>query len=459
MKLFLLLLALGLLAALFACVAATESLSSPPPQALPDARRSKGDLNRGTGSPSVTPPSPLRYTLTPEKRSRAIAYSRAQTILYFAGVALSLGIYFLLWRGKVAVVIRDGARRVSRRHFVQCLVFVPFFFAAVGALALPLDYYSGFVLEHRFDLSNQTFWSWLGDWGKNLALTVLLGIFVIWVFYWVMRRRPRRWWLYSWLTTIPLTLGLMWVEPYVVEPLFYRFTPLNKTQAALTSRIQAMLAHAGLEIPASRIFEMDASTKTKTLNAYVSGLGASQRVVVWDNTLGRMSEDETLLVLGHEAGHYVLDHALKEFLLIELVVLALFFLGSVAVERLVERMGVKTLLEGVADLASLPVVLFVFTVLAFLSSPIFCGISRHFEHQADQFGLEVAYGVVPDPNGAEARSLQVLGEEDLADPDPNPFIKFWLYTHPPLDDRIRFAVSYKPWAEGEPLKLIHPQGP
>ena len=82
------------------------------------------------------------------------------------------------------------------------------------------------------------------------------------------------------------------------------------------------------------------------------------------------------------------------------------------------------------------------------------GISRYFEHQADQFGLEVAYGIVPDPNAAEVHAFQILGEEDLADPDPSPFIKFWLYTHPPLDDRIRFAATYKPWAEGKPLKLL-----
>jgi Zn-dependent protease with chaperone function len=97
----------------------------------------------------------------------------------------------------------------------------------------------------------------------------------------------------------------------------------------------------------------------------------------------------------------------------------------------------------------------VLTVLVFLASPIINGISRHYEHQADQFGLEVAYGVVADPNGAEVRAFQILGEEDLADPDPNPFIKFWLYSHPALDERIGFAATYKPWAEGKPLEFVH----
>jgi Zn-dependent protease with chaperone function len=108
----------------------------------------------------------------------------------------------------------------------------------------------------------------------------------------------------------------------------------------------------------------------------------------------------------------------------------------------------------VEDLASLPLVLIVFTLLVLLSDPLVNGISRYYEHQADQFGLEVAYGIVPDPNAAEAHAMQILGDVDLSDPDPNPFIRFWLYTHPPLDERIRFAATYKPWAEGKPLELI-----
>jgi Zn-dependent protease with chaperone function len=110
--------------------------------------------------------------------------------------------------------------------------------------------------------------------------------------------------------------------------------------------------------------------------------------------------------------------------------------------------------DGVGDLASLPIVLLVLTVLVFVASPALNGISRHYEHQADQFGLEVAYGIVADPNTADVQSFQILGEEDLEDPDPNPFVRFWLYTHPPLEERIRFAASYRPWAEGKAPEFV-----
>ncbi|HMD84688.1 MAG TPA: M48 family metallopeptidase [Terriglobia bacterium] len=402
----------------------------------------------------ASPPPPTTYTLTPERRAKAIAYSRSLYILYFLGTLVSIGIYLLLWRARIAVTFRNWARKISRRDFVQCLIFVPLFVAAATLLNLPLDFYSGYVLEHRFGLATQGLASWLGDWGKSLAIGAVIGVIVAWIFYAVVRRSPRRWWFYFWLASIPLVLAFILIEPYAIEPLFYKFTPLQKTQPALVERIEAMLKHAGLSIPRARIFEMDASSRTKAVDAYVSGLGASKRVVVWDTTLKKMGPDELLLVLGHETGHYALYHIPKEFALDEAVALLFFFLGFFAVNWLVERAGPLAGVEGIGDLASLPLVLIVLTALVFLSDPAVNGISRYFEHQADQFGLEVAYGVVPDPNAAEVRAFQILGDEDLADPEPSPFIKFWLYTHPPLDDRIRFAATYKPWAEGKPLDLL-----
>jgi Zn-dependent protease with chaperone function len=399
---------------------------------------------------------PQGYELSPQKGARAVAYSRTQYVLYFSGVSLALLIYFLLWRTEIAVAFRTWARRQSSRHFVQCLVFVPLFFLTVRLLLFPFDYYSDFAVEHRFGLMSQGFGSWIADWAKSLVLFIIVGTLMVWIFYVILRRSPRRWWLYFWAVTIPITLFLMFIEPFIVEPLFYKFTPLDATRPALVTRIEDMLHHAGLEIPRSRILEMNASSKTNTINAYVSGLGASKRVVVWDTTLKKLSDDETLLVLGHETGHYVLHHIIKEFVLIELVALAFIALGFVAVRWVIRRFGARTGVEGEGDLASLPVMLLVLTALTFFSSPVVNAISRHYEHQADQFALEVTYGVVADPNAAEARAFQILGEQDLADPDPNPFIVFWLYSHPPLGRRIRFALNYKPWTKGKPLQFVHP---
>lgn len=402
----------------------------------------------------VQPLPPSRYTLTPEQRAKAIAYSRARYILYFAGVAWSLGVCLFLWLSRLAGVFRNWARRLSDRSFFQCLIFVPLLALVATLMQFPLDYYSGFVLEHRFNLSTQGFASWLGDWGKDYAVTVVVGVFLIWILYGIIRRSARRWWIYFWLATIPFATLMIFLEPLVIDPLFFKFTPLEKTQPALTARIEQMVRHAGLEIPASRIFEMNASEKTRTIDAYVTGVGPSQRVVVWDTTLRKLSSDETLLVLGHEMGHYALRHIPKQFALIELMVLGLLLIGFRLAGEAVRRWGKPTAVEGVGDLASLPLLVAIAVTLEFLATPAVCAISRHYEHQADLYGLEVAYGVVQDPNAAEVCSLEALGEQDLSDPDPSPFIKFWLYTHPPLEERIQFARSYKPWAEGKPLRFL-----
>ncbi len=393
--------------------------------------------------------------LTPEQRAKAIAYSRATYLLYFLGFGFSVVIYLLVWRARLVVQLRDFARQRSRRLWVEVLIVVPLFVVLASLLEFPIEYSSGFVLERQFGLSVQSFAGWFGDWLKWLAVTTALALPLAWVFYAIVRRSPRRWWVFFWLMSLPMTLAFLLAEPYVVEPLFFGFTPLEETHPGLATRIERMLRHANLAIPRERIFKMDASSKVRTVNAYVAGLGPTKRVVVWDNTLAKLNEEEILLVVGHETGHYVLDHIPKEFVLIELVVLACFYAGFVAFEKIFRRWGAPGGVESLGDLASLPVVVLVLSVLTFLSSPLVNAVSRHYEHQADQFGLEVAYGVVPDPNDAETRSLQVLGEEDLADPAPPAFIKFWLYSHPPLDERIRFAASYRPWTQGKPLQLVH----
>jgi STE24 endopeptidase len=279
-------------------------------------------------------------------------------------------------------------------------------------------------------------------------------ILVVWAFYHIARRSPKRWWLFFWLALIPPALFVIFIEPYVIEPLYFRFTPLAKTDPPLTAAIERMMHRAGLHIPESRIYEMNASAKTRTLNAYVSGLDGSKRVVIWNTTLRALTPDETLSVLGHETGHYVLHHITKEFIWDELIALGWFFIGFLVLNAVIKRKGRETGIESSADLASLPLVMLILTAIVFLASPMYCAISRHYEHQADLYGLELTYGILPHPNATMVRSFQTLEADDLSDPDPNPFIVFWIYTHPPVAARIRFAEHYRPWEEGKPMEFV-----
>src|SRR5262249_13573714 len=150
--------------------------------------------------------------------------------------------------------------------------------------------------------------SWFWDWTKGELITVIVGVFAVWILYSIIRRSPRRWWFYFWLVATPMIVFLMFLEPVMVEPLFYKFEPLAEHQPALVARIQKVVARGGLDIPPDRMYEMNASEKLKSLNAYVTGIGASKRVVVWDNTIEKLTPDQILSVFGHEMGHYVLDH-------------------------------------------------------------------------------------------------------------------------------------------------------
>ena len=444
----------GLILCLFTALTCAARGAAEPPPAPSQAIAPRA---HEPAAPSPSSAAPSHFELSPAQRAKAVAYAQAMDAVYFGGVALSLLIYLLFWQARFGVALRRLAERISHRLAVQCLIVTPLLLAGGTAIAWPLDFYAGFVLERRFGLSSESFGVWMRDWGESFFVTLIVAVFVTWVFYAIVRRSPKRWWFHFWLAMLPAALFVMLVEPWVIEPMFYKFHPLDQTHPELTAKIEALLRHADLHIPRSRILEMKASSKTREIDAYVSGFGPSKRLVIWDTALASLTTNELLLVVGHEVGHYVLHHVLKEFALIELVTLCYFFVGFWMFRFLIRRWGKRTGVKGESDLASLPLALLVLILLTFLSDPVVNAISRHYEHQADQFALEVTYGVVRNPNADEARAFQVLGERDLSAPDPSAFIRFWLYSHPPINARIHFAATYKPWAEGKPMEFVHPR--
>jgi Zn-dependent protease with chaperone function len=183
-------------------------------------------------------------------------------------------------------------------------------------------------------------------------------------------------------------------------------------------------------------------------------LGASKRVVIWDTTIQKMSNEEALFIVGHELGHYILGHVRQGFFLgAGGLLLALYFLFR-GLHWALDRWGKDWKLYGQEDFASLAVLLLLLQVLLFVSSPVISGYSRMQEHAADVYGLEVIHGLVPNSAEVAAHAFQILGELDLSDPNPPPFITFWLYSHPPLAERLVFAHSYDPWSKGQSPKYV-----
>jgi Zn-dependent protease with chaperone function len=274
------------------------------------------------------------------------------------------------------------------------------------------------------------------------------------ILFLVIRKSPRRWWFNFWLASLPIILGIFILEPIVIDPLFYKFEPLANQHPQLTADLQKLTQRAGLQIPRDRMFLMNASTKTNQLNAYVTGFGASKRVVIFDNTIQKLTPQETLFIFGHEAGHYVLNHIRNGFLFFAVVSLIVLYAAYRLLQAMLARWGTNWKVYGPQDWAALAVLLLILEGVMFISSPVINGYSRVQEHAADVFGLELIHGIVPNSAQVAAHAFQALGEIDLADPNPPAFITFWMYSHPPLAERLVFAHAYDPWGKNQPPKYI-----
>jgi STE24 endopeptidase len=393
------------------------------------------------------------YSLPPEKLAKAIDYARARNVLHFAGVAYGVIVMLAILVFHVAPRFRDWAERLTRRRIVQAYIFAPLLLLTLDILDLPLGLY-GQHLARKYDQSVQGWGSWFWDWAKGELIQFLIAGFMIWILYAVIRRSPQRWWFYFWLVSIPIVIFLLFITPVLIEPLFFKFEPLAGKQPALVAEIQKVVARGGLEIPPDRMFEMKASEKLNSLNAYVAGIGASKRVVVWDTTIQKMTPGQILFVFGHEMGHYVLQHIWIGIGMSILVICLFLFLGYHSMHWALSRWGARWGIRGIEDWASLPVLILAISLFGFVAEPIFNSFGRVLEHNADIYGLEVIHGIVPDSPQAAAAAFQILGEVGLSDPNPSPFIEFWRYDHPSIGSRVRFSAEYDPWSKGEPRKYV-----
>lgn len=403
------------------------------------------------------PPKTEQYTLSHDRYQKAIAYSRAEYALYFLSYVISVLALALFLRLRVAAKFRDIAERTSGNRFLQGLIFVPLLVVALDLFDLPLRIY-GHSLSRRYEQSVQGWGSWVLDWSKGELLGVGFALVVALVLFVAIRWSPRRWWFYFWLAALPIVLFMILIKPWFIDPMFNKFEPLEAKYPGLAAAMEKVVQRTSLDIPEARMFLMHASEKTNEINAYVTGLGASKRVVVWDTTIQKMTTDETLFIFGHEVGHYVLGHIRNGFLFFAALLFVALYLGYRGLHWALGRWGADWGLYGPEDWASLTVFFLLLQVMSFVSMPLTSGFSRMQEHAADVYGLEVLHGIVPNSAEVAAHSFQVLGEIDLADPNPPPLITFWLYSHPPLADRLVFAHSYDPWSKGQPPKYIKSDG-
>jgi Zn-dependent protease with chaperone function len=396
----------------------------------------------GAQPPKQQPPKnadPYSVQVTPEMQR----HSHILDTLYFVGTAysfLALGIVLVTGLSRR---LRDAAQRVFKRPFLVTFVYFVLFSVVLTILSFPLDYYAGYVVPHQFDLTSQSFASWMGDLGKEFLVNVAIGGIIAALALFAIRKFAR-WWIPLWLGSIFfIILGIV-IAPIFIDPIFNKFEPLHDAQ--LKQLLLDEASRAGIE--GSRVYEVNKSKQTKTMNAYVTGLGPTNRIVLWDTLLQKMTHDEILAVMGHEMGHYVLRHIWQGVAWAIAISLVICWLAFQTFEKGLARWGRRWGVERKDDPAALPWLLIIVSAVSFLLSPALNGISRHMEHQADVFGLELTH-----LNDAMARSFVKFATDSKVDPTPNRFIEFWRYSHPSLTRRIDFVRNYKPWEHGQPNAL------
>jgi STE24 endopeptidase len=386
------------------------------------------------------------YTLRPEKLAKAIALSRIRNVLEIAGSIWGVAVLWLLLATRWAAGLEKWAQRISGRRWLQGVVFYAGLLVITEIAGLPLDVI-GHHYSRAYGISVQGWASWLGDQGKALALTVLIGVPVLLLFNWIVRRWPRRYWLGIWVVSVPILIASIFAEP-LFEPIFNKYEPLEKSHPALVAELEKVVARTGTNIPPDRMYLMKASAKTNGLNAYVTGIGATKRIVVWDTTAGRIPDDEVLFIFGHESGHYVLRHIPKGIVIYSVALFFVYWGCAALATWMVRRFGERWGATEISSRTGFVVLMFAVGIASFLLQPADSAVHRHFEHQADVYGQEAIHGIVADPQKTAVAAFNVLGEAWLDDPNPNPFIEFWLYDHPSDQHRAEFAMHYDPWANG-----------
>ena len=406
------------------------------------------------GQPNTTPEQPAtatassansirEYSLPPDKLEKARGlYSLAAKFQFVDaayGFAIFLGILFL----GVGARFRDFAERTAANKWVQGLIVAPLLVITAAVLTIPSEIYHQHI-RRRYGLSIQSWGSWWGDWAKGLLVALIIETILILLFYMMIRRSPRRWWFYGWLVCLPIIILVVFISPVMIEPMFDRFSPLEQKNPELVTQIERVVKRGGLDIPRSRMYEMAASEKYTGDNAYVTGFGASKRVVVWDTTEKHMSNPQIMFVFGHEMGHYVLGHVVQGMVAAFALSLLFFYLSYLASGWMLSRWGTRWKIRDMGDWASIPLLGLLMSLLFFVGSPIENGFSRHLEHQADTFGLEVMHGLVPDSKQVAGQSFQILGENWLEYPYISDFFEWWSLDHPTTSQAHALCAGVRP---------------
>lgn len=360
-------------------------------------------------------------------------YSKIRNLLFFLSTPLEWLIYFFILLFGLSKAFKRWAESSSPKKTVQTAIYVIWLSLFSFIATFPISYIS-YSLSRMYNISTQTFPSWMKDKLIGFWVDYLLTFIIVAVLYWLMKKSVKRWWFYGWLLSIPFTLFMMFLQPVVIDPLYNDFYPLKDKQ--LETKILDMASKAN--IPAEHVFEVNKAEKTNALNAYVTGIGSNSRIVLWDTTLNQLEDDEILFIMAHEMAHYVEKHiyiGIAGYLGASLFGL---YLAYRIMNMIVSRWGKELKICAVNNISSFPLFLLILSMLAFASSPFSNFVSRYQETRADRYAIEMT-------NDSEAAiaSFQKLTRAGLSQVNPPLLVKIFRYGHPTMLERISMLEEYE----------------
>jgi STE24 endopeptidase len=371
-------------------------------------------------------------TMSPAAVARSNAYFEGGYWLILWDTVAAIGCAWLLLGTKLSARIRDWAERTTRLKWLQTGIYAIAYTTLATLILLPWSAYEGYFREHQYGMSNQDIGAWLGDTGKGLVLTLIFGTLALVAIYAVIRKVGKLWWLWGAGISLAFFILQAIVGPTYLEPVFNKFYPL--AESPLKQEILS-LARAN-EVPATQVYEFDASKQTTKISAHVSGLLGTAQISLNDNLMNRASPGEVKAVLGHEMGHYVLNHEYKGIVFLAVIGVIGFALVAKLFDRLAARHASRWQVRGIADPAGLPLLIALFTVYAFLLTPILNTIGRTLEIEADAFGLNAAR----QPDGFASIAVQLSEYRKM---QPGPIEEFVFFDHPSGWNRIHRAMVWK----------------
>ena len=377
--------------------------------------------------------------LPPEATARSNAYIEGGYWLilwdFLYGSAICLLLLNLRWSAKM----RNLATRVTRFKWLQDAIYWGQYVLLTYVLGYPLEFYENYVREHKYGLATQSFGPWMGDEGKSLLISLVLGAIAVVVLFAIVRKLPRTWWIWGSIAMIALTMVSIAIAPVYLQPIFNKITRLNDPK--VTAPILRM-AHAN-GIPTNDVYQIDASRQTTRISANVSGFAGTTRITLNDNLLRRGSPEEIQAVTGHEMGHYVMHHIPKSIFFMSVVIVLFFACLRWALDWTLARWGARWQIRDITDPAVLPLVFLLAGIFFFVLTPVMNTESRMHEKEADMFGLNVAR----QPDGFAQAAIHLSEYRKMR---PGPIEEFIFFDHPSGYDRIHSAMVWK----GENLELF-----